>query len=969
MHADITKITKAYAQSESPIPAEFTPDQRACLQSLHFAEMYWRRNDIVDPAPATCAWILDHTRYHKWLDQGHGLLWIKGNPGSGKSTVLKHILETAEREPKQKSISASFFFHGRGAPIQRNVLGLFRSLLHQILQQNRALLSDLTSLYNKKIKTEGQYGIDWTWNENQLQSFFKSNVVHMARTHQTRVYIDALDECGQDIALELVEFFRWFAVPISICFSCRHYPFVALEGGNEICVEDENEQDIHNYVQDKIKAHIQSTDIAEAVQIEVVSRSNGNFQWVVLVMPRVLKLFKSRQSKVTILTTIRSIPAELSELYTDILDGIEEHERAQSLHFMQWTCFALRPLTLTELRFALAVTADTPYTSISQCQSSKCYVKTDEDMQLRIRDLSKGLAEVLENNGTPIVQFIHQSVTDFLLEKGLQILDISLAGVVAGGSHFCISRSCIKLFHMQEVQKFASCLDHMALSELDKVEKPDYFALLDYSAIFWPLHAAKVEDSNISQGHLAALASEPPDGILLSWFSVFQRFRFRFVERYQFLMFHCHETLLHVASRHNLISIVKGILTQNVWADQPNGYHQTSLSIAASEGHEVIVKLLLNRNDIDANHKDSWGDTPLSLATTRGHKAVIEMLIDWKDTNINLEIRDGDTPLSVAARNGHDEIVRILLERGVNLDSKNGRQRSPLLQAAKKGHYRVVKLLLQHNADVHARDERGQTPLSVAAANGQPSVVELLLQHNADIEARDHRNQTPLFHAAFNGHYKVVKLLLQHNADIEARDDKFQTPLFRAAANDQPSVLELLLQHNANIEARDHRNQTPLFLAAFDGYYKVVELLLQKTSNVNSIDVYGRTPLSHASGDGYKETVKLFVGRSDVDVNLKDRIGRSPLSWALACGSSFSLDKGYLDIVDLLLSRHDITVSEEDKAALRLFWMGRKSAELTSVIEYGDNSDAIVMLNSHVRVLDSRRRRRSCDVQMGGMRS
>lgn len=918
MHADITKITKAYVQSESPIPAEFTPDQRACLQSLHFAEMYWRRNDIIDPAPATCAWILDHTRYHKWLDQGHGLLWIKGNPGSGKSTVLKHVLETAEREPEQTFIVASFFFHGRGAPIQRNVLGLFRSLLHQILQQNRALLSDLTYLYNKKSETEGQYGIDWTWNENQLQSFFKSYVVHTARTHQMRLYIDALDECGQDIALELVEFFRWFAVPILICFSCRHYPFVALEGGNEVCVEDENEQDIDNYVQDKIKAHIQSTDIAEAVQIEVVSRSKGNFQWVVLVMPQVLRLFKSRQSKVTILKTIRRIPAELSELYTDILDRIEEHERVQSLHFMQWTCCALRPLTLTELRFALAVTADTPYTSISQCQSSKYYVKTDEDMQLRIRDLSKGLAEVLENNGTPVVQFIHQSVTDFLLEKGLQILDKSLAGVVAGGSHFCISRSCIKLFHMQEVQKFASYLDHMASSELHKVKMPDSFALLDYSAKFWPLHAAKVEDSNISQGHLAALASEPPDGILLSWFTVFQRIRFRFISRYEFQRFHCHETLLHVASRHNLISVVKGILTQNVCADQPNGYHETSLSIAAREGHEVIVKLLLNRNDVDANHKDHWGNTPLSLATMGGHKAVIEMLINREDTKLNSENDDGDTPLSVAARIGHDEIVRSLLERGVDLDSKNCRRQTPLHRATFQGHYLIVKLLLQHDADTEARDDNGQTPLLLAADDGRSRVVELLLQHNADIEARDHRNQTPLFHAAFNDHYKVVELLLRHKANIEARDLRNQTPLFHAAANDQPSVVELLLQYNADTEARNNTNQTPLLLAAINGHYKVVELLLPKTGNVNSAGIYGRTPLSDASIGGHKEIVKLLVGRSDVDVNLKDMSGRSPLSWALQRPFPWLYRERFLDIVDLLLSRHDITVSEEDKAALRL---------------------------------------------------
>ena len=854
MHADRNKATKAYVQSESPMPAGFTPDEQACLQSLYFTEANWRRNAIADPAPATCVWLLNHPRYHEWLDQGHGLLWIKGKPGSGKSTVLKHVLENAEREPKQNLILASFFFHGRGAPIQRSVLGLFRSLLHQILQLDRVLLSDFTSLYNNKSESEGQYGIKWTWNENQLQGFFKSIVVHTARTHKMRIYIDALDECGQDTALDLVEFFRCFAGPISICFSCRHYPFVALEGGDEVRVEDENKQDINFYVRNLLEAHIQSAAVAEAIRDEVVSRSRGNFQWVVLVMLRVLKLYKSRKSVVTILRMIRRIPAKLSELYTEILEGIEGHERAQSLHFMQWICFAFRPLTLTELRFALAVTADTSYKSIQQCQRSESYVETDEDMELRICDLSAGLAEVLESNGTSIVQFIHQSVKDFLLEKGLRILDKPFAGAVAGGGHFWISRSCIKLFHMEEVQIFALSLDHMNISKSDKVKNQDYFTLLDYSVRFWPLHAAEVEGANIPQDDLAALTSETPDNMLHSWFAIYQILQTWVYEH----KYSTGETLLYVASKYNLISVVKAVLAQNVWADQPNRISRTPLSVAARRGHEDVVKLLVNRHDVDVNHKDSHGNTPLFLATTGRHKAVIETLINREDTDLNSKDCRGDTPLSEAAQRGHDAIVRILLERGVDLDSKNSQQQTPLYQAASLRHYEVVKLLLQHNADTDARDSFNRTPLSQAASMG---------------------------------HCEVVELLLQHNADIDARDNSYQTPLLLAASN---------------------------------GHHEVVELLLQRNGNVNSIDMLGRTPLSYASNRGHKETVKLFVERSDVDVNFPGWTGRSPLSWALAPFSRLSYHERHMAVVDLLLSRHDISVSEKDEATLRLYgWEGK----------------------------------------------
>ena len=96
--------------------------------------MHWRRDDINDPAHTTCQWILGHKSYKRWYKNQRGLLWIKGKPGAGKSTVLKYAFKAAKRNG-EGLILASFFFHGRGSLVQKSPLGLFRSLLHQILQQ------------------------------------------------------------------------------------------------------------------------------------------------------------------------------------------------------------------------------------------------------------------------------------------------------------------------------------------------------------------------------------------------------------------------------------------------------------------------------------------------------------------------------------------------------------------------------------------------------------------------------------------------------------------------------------------------------------------------------------------------------------------------------------------------------------------------------------------------------------------
>lgn len=44
-------------------------------------------------------------------------------------------------------------------------------------------------------------------------------------------------------------------------------------------------------------------------------------------------------------------------------------------------------------------------------------------------------------------------------------------------------------------------------------------------------------------------------------------------------------------------------------------------------GHETVVRLLLERNEIDANPKDSNGRTPLMWAARFGYEAVVQLLL------------------------------------------------------------------------------------------------------------------------------------------------------------------------------------------------------------------------------------------------------------------------------------------------------------------------------------------------------
>jgi hypothetical protein len=136
----------------------------------------------------------------------------------------------------------------------------------------------------------------------------------------------------------------------------------------------------------------------------------------------------------------------------------------------------------------------------------------------------------------------------------------------------------------------------------------------------------------------------------------------------------------------------------------------------------------------------------------------------------------GRTLLSFAAGEGHDDIVRLLLEKGAEIEVKDGKYGyTPLLWAAGNGHEAVVKLLLEKGAEIEAKDgSYGYTPLLWAARNEHEAVIKLLLDKGAKTEAEDDEfSDTSLLWAVRNGYEAVVKVLLEKGTEIEVKDRKY----------------------------------------------------------------------------------------------------------------------------------------------------------------------------------------------------
>ena len=772
------------------LQSQYIQESKECLQSLHFKEMTSRKHLITEKCDGTCEWLLQHAKYRTWMDKARGILWMTGMPGSGKSTLLKYAQET--EKSSLDCTMASFFFSRSGTQMQRNALGLFRSLLHQLFTQNPQLLDGFLPTFRVKLNTKGKPGEDWEWHKEELQKFFKSCIA--LKGHRILIFIDALDECTEDDLWELVEYFKTLTTStdsaLRICFSCRHVPCIGPSDDDDdaICVQKENNDDILTYIRANLRHAFNEDQKVDDIRTKISGKAEGSFQWVELAVERTLSFQRKGKSVTKILSMLEQIPQALDGLYRQILENIDKEERSEALHLVQWVCLAARPLALTELRFAMASDWVDPrqrlHQNHGQLEKSEDY-ENDAQMERLLKNLSGGLVEVKREGQECTVQLIHQSVNDFLIRSGgIQILDGSKnIRHSIGQGHHRMARACIDYATLADV--------HLAV----RTGPVQQFPFLTYAVTSWVWHAEQAEANGISQHDLPERFQGPFGGNLERWIDAY-----RAVDPGSEECPDKQTNLLHVTSKHGILSAVKALSLGAAFnVNSVNSKKRTPLSYAAENGYGEVVETLLETG-ADASLEDVKARTPLWYAIMNGNERVVKLLlnngIDTDSTKYTIQ-----KCLCYAARNGYKEVVRVLLEKGVDVNSKDRVGRTLLSHAAGKGHTGLVTLLLENAADVNPKDDYLRTPLSSATDNGHDEVVDLLLRQEADVESSDFWGRTPLSLAADNGHAAVVALLLAENADVGSRDQKGRTPLWYAVYNGHEPVVELLHKHSADKNA------------------------------------------------------------------------------------------------------------------------------------------------------------------------
>jgi len=111
--------------------------------------------------------------------------------------------------------------------------------------------------------------------------------------------------------------------------------------------------------------------------------------------------------------------------------------------------------------------------------------------------------------------------------------------------------------------------------------------------------------------------------------------------------------------------------------------------------------LLLTKDGVNPDPTDEFGQTPLLWAAANGHKSVVKLLLAKENINPNCKdthAKYSQTPLAWAAKKGLEAAVQLLLAKdGVDWHCKDNASQTPLSLAEKEGHEAVVKLLQNHS--------------------------------------------------------------------------------------------------------------------------------------------------------------------------------------------------------------------------------------------------------------------------------
>jgi predicted protein tyrosine phosphatase len=378
-------------------------EQEECLRDLYATDPRKDKKRIEETKGGLLAdsyrWVLDNTTFQQWRQDMHNhLLWIKGDPGKGKTMLLCGIINELQKEPNDVTVS-HFFCQATDSRIN-SATAVLRGLLYMLVVQQPSLILHVRKKHDHASKSVFEDANAWV----ALEEIFV-DVLRDPSLRPTYLVIDALDECVTDlpVLLDFVAKQSSVSSRVKWIVSSRNWPNIEAQleqAGHKVRLSLElNAESVAAavvvFIQQKVDQLAQEkrykAEVRDAVLQHLTTNANDTFLWVALVCQE-LKRTANRH----VLKKLAVFPPGLDDLYKRMMQQMSESDDADTCRCVLASAAVLyRPVTIREL-----------ITLVEQ-----------------LKDVSSDVREVIDLCGSFLavredtVYFVHQSAKDFLFAK------------------------------------------------------------------------------------------------------------------------------------------------------------------------------------------------------------------------------------------------------------------------------------------------------------------------------------------------------------------------------------------------------------------------------------------------------------------------------------------------------------------------------------------------------------------------
>ena len=450
---------------------EVIDKREKCMKDLRVTDPYHDKKRIEDTKGGllkdSYCWILENSQFKQWRSAQSSLLWIKGDPGKGKTMLLCGIINELDKPIVDAALLSYFFCQANDSRIN-SATAVLRGLMYMLVVQRPSLVSYI----QKKYDESGKYLFEDTNAWVALSEIF-TDMLEDPSLDGTYLIVDALDECvtGLRTLLDFIVQTSSVSFRVKWIVSSRNWPDIGerlVNAGHNLSLELNAESvsaAVSIFIRHKVLELAQqkkyNNTIRDAVLDHLYLNANGTFLWVALVCQDLEQI-----PKLAILARLNDFPPGLDALYERMMEQIRNSYYTNLCNqILASIAIVYRPVTFPEL----ASLIDVPEGMSDDVES--------------LQDIIGFCGSFLTVQKDEIY-FVHQSAKDYLLAKAFN--EIFPSGKEET-HHDIFLRSLKVMSRTLRRDVYSLNSPGFSISELSQ-PNPDPLAAARYSCLNWVDH-------------------------------------------------------------------------------------------------------------------------------------------------------------------------------------------------------------------------------------------------------------------------------------------------------------------------------------------------------------------------------------------------------------------------------------------------------------------------------------------------